>query len=134
MSTADSMSSALPDWVVDLVAGWCSGAAAVVACQPVDTVLTRWQAAPANAMWRRVTVSLYQTAGLTALWRGASPMITAVPFQNALLMGGYGVGQRWFAGEKIDSLSYTRKLAAIFVGGCTGGETVRVGNDHAIML
>ena len=35
----------LPEWTVDLVAGWSSGAAAVLVCQPVDTILTRWQAA-----------------------------------------------------------------------------------------
>eukprot|EP00977_Amphora_coffeiformis_P027118 scaffold33831_cov69-Amphora_coffeaeformis.AAC.1 len=34
----------LSDAWIDFVAGWCSGAAAVICLQPVDTVLTRWQA------------------------------------------------------------------------------------------
>ena len=42
-------------------------------------------------------------------------MIGAVPLQNALLMGGYGVGQNWVDRDHPD------RLTAIFVGGCTGG-------------
>lgn len=113
----------IPAWTVDLIAGWCSGAAAIVACQPLDTILTRWQAAPANSVFRNITQSLVSTSGFSALWRGASPMITAVPLQNALLMSGYGAGQRFYAGDCLDELAYTKKLAAIFVGGCTGGKT-----------
>ena len=121
----------LPEWSVDWMAGWASGAAAVVACQPVDTVLTRWQAATPttaaalNGTMRGMAVQFYQTAGWTALWRGASPMIVSVPIQNALLMSGYGFGQRWFggSGDSIEdpSVSYSKRLGAIFVGGCTGG-------------
>lgn len=153
----------ISDWTVDLIAGWTSGAAAVVACQPVDTILTRWQAATTTASypvvatatstststavgsvgipmghgngsvpgWRSLTVNLYRTAGWTALWRGASPMITAVPLQNALLMSGYGMGQRFYAGsDGVDAstaqqpLSRSKQLGAIFVGGCTGGECI----------
>jgi Mitochondrial carrier protein len=131
--SVDSDSTVVSEWMVDLMAGWASGAAAVVACQPVDTVLTRWQATPAvaataaaagnNGGWRSLTLNLYQTAGWTALWRGASPMITAVPFQNALLMSGYGMGQRFYTGqEDTNTLSRPKQLGAIFVGGCTGGE------------
>jgi len=139
-SSNESGGDALPEWTVDLVAGWSSGAAAVLACQPVDTVLTRWQAAApplttatattsnsSSSMLRGMAVSFYQQAGLPALWRGASPMIVSVPVQNALLMTGYGFGQRWFGGRGgdgavDDSLSYSKRLGAIFVGGCTGGE------------
>jgi len=121
----------LSDAWVDFVAGWCSGAAAVLALQPVDTVLTRWQAglvaaATTNgptasgggtAFLRNMARSLTESAGTTALWRGSSPMIGAVPIQNALLMGGYGVGQKY--SETYDATNH--RIAAIFVGGCTGG-------------
>ena len=126
----------LPEWTVDLVAGWSSGAAAVLVCQPVDTILTRWQAATPSVTAQAVSgggggvrgmaVTFYQTAGVAALWRGASPMIFSVPVQNALLMSGYGFGQRWFTvgGERVGdgpAVSYSKRLGAIFVGGCTGG-------------
>ena len=123
----------LSDAWVDFVAGWCSGASAVLACQPVDTILTRWQAGlvvvqPTAAAASSSTTSsasvaanqtraLYQMTGTwRALWRGASPMIGAVPVQNALLMGGYGVGQQYSARYAPE---YRR--TAVFVGGCTGG-------------
>lgn len=108
----------LSDAWVDFVAGWCSGGAGVLACQPVDTLLTRWQAglvAPATTV-RHATTAFATTAGVTALWRGASPMIGAVPLQNALLMGGYGVGQAYSERHAPD---YRR--TAIFCGGLTGG-------------
>jgi solute carrier family 25 carnitine/acylcarnitine transporter 20/29 len=57
-----------------------------------------------------------ETAGMRALWRGASPMITAVPLQNAVLMGGYGGGKRY-----AEQYAPEHKLAAVFVGGSTGG-------------
>jgi len=43
-------------------------------------------------------------------------MITAVPLQNMMLMGGYGLGQRYAA-----LYNPEQKLMACFVGGCTGG-------------
>lgn len=46
-------------------------------------------------------------------------MIWSVPMQNALLMGGYGVGQKFFPVD--DHYDRNRQLMAIFVGGCTGG-------------
>lgn len=134
MSAAAGEDALLPEWTVDLVAGWASGAAAVAACQPVDTVLTRWQAAsplttsaPGGAAGagsvRGMAAQLCQTSGFAALWRGASPMIVSVPVQNALLMSGYGFGRRWFGCDgSQDNSSYSKRLGAIFVGGCTGGE------------
>jgi solute carrier family 25 carnitine/acylcarnitine transporter 20/29 len=119
----------LSDAWVDFLAGWFSGAAAVVVCQPVDTILTRMQAgvvvgsSTGSSSGNAGTVSavahsrtLLETAGITALWRGSSPMITAVPLQNALLMGGYGVGQKY-----AEQYAPQHKLAAVFVGGSTGG-------------
>ena len=139
----------LSDAWIDFVAGWCSGAAAVMCLQPVDTVLTRWQAglivpsatttttttaaaaaaatAAGNGTGANTTATtshmvvttmryMTQTAGLRSLWRGAAPMMTAVPIQNALLMGGYGVGQAYSVAYAPD-----HRRTAIFVGGCTGG-------------
>lgn len=101
---------------VDFVAGWASGAMSVWTCQPVDTVLTRLQA---GALRRDVllknTKGLVESAGVTSLWRGSSVMISAVPMQNAMLMGGYGIGKEW--SEKHNS----QKIWPVFIGGCTGG-------------
>ena len=140
------------EWISDFVAGWVSGAVSIVACQPVDTILTRWQAVrptvpslilvtAADTMgvnvknsvnnsqyytnWREMTLDLYRTSGPRALWRGASPVIVAAPLQNAMLMGGYGFGSRCFTGQNdgdSSSLSRSKQLGAIFVGGCTGGK------------
>lgn len=114
----------LSDAWIDFVGGWCSGAAAVLCLQPVDTILTRWQAgllAPTAGTAElgrstRVWIQAQQGGAWRALWRGSSPMIGAVPLQNALLMGGYGIGQEY-------STKYNPEYrrTAIFVGGCTGG-------------
>lgn len=116
----------LSDAWIDFLAGWCSGGVAVIAIQPVDTVLTRLQAgnplvATTAAMPTTATANvrgLVSSTGFASLWRGSSAMIGAVPVQNALLMGGYGIGKRW-SSDKEDSSS--EALAAIFVGGCVGG-------------
>lgn len=105
----------LSDAYVDFIAGWASGAASVIALQPVDTVLTRWQAGLIQVdrvHWTVSARSLAQSFGVKALWRGSSPMVSAVPIQNAILMGGYGMGQTYAGAER---------LSAIFIGGCTGG-------------
>ena len=81
---------------VDFIAGWASGAVSVLAIQPVDTILTRFQA---NRRTASATVqdtrSLVHCNGTMTLWRGSSAMITAVPMQNTMLMGGYGAGKQW---------------------------------------
>ena len=43
-------------------------------------------------------VAVLRRGGNLALWRGATPLIALVPFQNALLMVGYGAGERWGRG------------------------------------
>ncbi|KAL7563944.1 hypothetical protein ACA910_017559 [Epithemia clementina (nom. ined.)] len=133
----------LSDAWIDFVAGWCSGAISVLTCQPIDTILTRHQAGlttaiekashsnhalasrsyhgivgPSSVVFsvRHMTHSLTKSAGWKALWRGSSPMIGTVPLQNALLMGGYGVGQRYS-----ELYAPNHRTAAVFVGGCTGG-------------
>ena len=132
------------EWIADFIAGWVSGAASILACQPIDTVLTRFQAAAVTPTmsststisimtghntttinhWRTLTMDVCRVAGPKALWRGASPVIIAAPIQNSLLMGGYGLGSRYFSGPDIEisSLSRSKQIGAIFIGGCTGGE------------
>jgi solute carrier family 25 (mitochondrial carnitine/acylcarnitine transporter), member 20/29 len=103
------------EWRADFLAGWLSGAAAILALQPVDTLLTRWQASAVPPQeWE-----FYRRPA--ALWRGAGPVLLAAPLQNALLMGGYGVGSRWFDVEGAEETQRSHQRAAIFVGGCTGG-------------
>lgn len=147
---------------VDFLAGWASGAFAVMVCQPVDTVLTRFQAGVvgprpsvttaaatatssaaasssngATIMMITSSQQLVRNFGITSLWRGASPMISAVPLQNSLLMGGYGLGKRWAATNNNDddddgtssdggnninnNNNWKNVLLPVFVGGCTGG-------------
>lgn len=99
---------------IDFVAGWCSGAASIVVCQPMDTVLTRLQAnTTILAQTPVATRSFVSEAGVKSLWRGSTCMIGAVPFQNALLMSGYGFGKRLAPQEY--------ELWGVFIGGCTGG-------------
>jgi len=144
------------EWWVDFVAGWVSGAVGVATCQPLDTVLTRFQAgqgagAFAAAAATSTTSSgsgiidasavrgnlrgLVHEFGPRSLWRGSSPMIGAVPIQNALLMGGYGFGKRYASendasnGNGINNSSSNANananangsLLPVFVGGCVGG-------------
>ena len=108
----------LSDAWIDFLAGWCSGAAGVIACQPVDTVLTRLQAGQRLVTAAATTTTLVSSTGMTSLWRGSSAMIGAVPLQNSLLMGGYGLGKRWSTAQDNQEED---KLTAVFVGGCVGG-------------
>lgn len=116
------------DWI-DFIAGWCSGGAAVIACQPIDTILTRLQAgafshsqvsassshgSPFNP--RSAAKGLVSNFGMSSLWRGSSAMISAVPLQNALLMSGYGIGKRWSEKNTPDKV-----YLGVFWGGCCGG-------------
>ena len=132
-------------WWADFVAGWASGAVSVLACQPMDTILTRLQA----GQQQRATAtgstgeavgtiassvrSLIGEFGVASLWRGSYPMIGVVPFQNALLMGGYGIGKQYYSLSSSSSLLLSdnknnnnshhegRVLLPVFVGGCAGG-------------
>jgi solute carrier family 25 carnitine/acylcarnitine transporter 20/29 len=145
----------LSETYVDFIAGWASGAIAVGVCQPVDTVLTRLQAgrrslsssSSLGVVGSTVTSDsvFVQTRGMVAnfgmasLWRGSSAMISAVPMQNCLLMGGYGVGKKWSSlnnSNNLDSDGANNKddtqqqqqqqqtiitYISVFVGGCSGG-------------
>ncbi|KAL7552757.1 hypothetical protein ACHAWF_015995 [Thalassiosira exigua] len=119
---------------VDFASGWISGGVSVLACQPIDTVLTRMQAnagvqaagVGVGSVGHRpgaATASIFRgmvsNFGVTSLWRGSSAMIGAVPAQNALLMTGYGAGKRW--SESGDGSNQSNVLVGVFVGGCTGG-------------
>ncbi|KAL7537630.1 hypothetical protein ACHAXR_007972 [Thalassiosira sp. AJA248-18] len=118
---------------VDFVAGWVSGGVSVLACQPIDTVLTRMQAnagiqtarpdkisSRPGAMTVNIFRGMVSNFGFTSLWRGSSAMIGAVPVQNALLMSGYGAGKRWSTSSN-DSSSSNNVLMGVFIGGCAGG-------------
>mmetsp|Transcript_18561 Transcript_18561/g.27532 ORF Transcript_18561/g.27532 Transcript_18561/m.27532 type:complete len:306 (-) Transcript_18561:133-1050(-) len=115
---------------IDFIAGWFSGGAAVIACQPIDTVLTRLQAG-ASSLSRQASMSssyssyfssrpaaksLVSNFGVSSLWRGSSAMISAVPMQNALLMSGYGIGKRWS-----EQNTPNKVYLGVFCGGCCGG-------------
>jgi len=120
-------------WWIDFVAGWCSGATSLLICQPLDTILTRQQAHvkihPSTTLVPLSHPPSLASSSSTAaaahwisLWRGVSPMIGAVPLQNALLMSGYGLGKRWSEEySSSSSTSTTTLLWAVFIGGCTGG-------------
>ena len=102
------MSSDNNVFMIDLMSGWVSGGVSIFCSQPIDTILTRKQAG-----------SVFQKGGkgsMTALWRGSSAMISAVPLQNAMLMAGYGVGKRFAENSKPDNV-----ILSVFIGGCTGG-------------
>jgi solute carrier family 25 carnitine/acylcarnitine transporter 20/29 len=145
------------EWWIDFVAGWVSGAVSVVACQPLDTILTRLQAGnkqiaqafttttAAGAAGAELSASasasggggvlslstatitgrkLISNYGISSLWKGSSSMIGAVPFQNALLMGGYGFGKRYADNNNDNSNtnnSSNNNLLPVFIGGCAGG-------------
>jgi solute carrier family 25 carnitine/acylcarnitine transporter 20/29 len=151
------------EWWIDFVAGWVSGAVSVVACQPLDTILTRLQAGgnvlvvvqPVQAAGVQAAAGVTASAtvagagagagttaslsistatitgrtlisnfGIRSLWKGSSPMIGAVPFQNALLMGGYGFGKRYADNSNNSNngnSNNSNTLLPVFIGGCIGG-------------
>ena len=50
-------------------------------------------------------------------------MIYAVPFQNALLMGGYGIGKQWGSSSSTSGTgsNSNNNLWSVFIGGSVGG-------------
>jgi len=96
------------DFMIDMISGWVSGGCSIICSQPIDTILTRKQAGSAF----RHKYNLH----FVSLWRGSSAMISAIPFQNGMLMAGYGVGKRFTEDMKPNSV-----LLGVFFGGCTGG-------------
>lgn len=80
---------------------------------------------PTNTYTGAVSVNMFRgmisNFGVTSLWRGSSPMIGAVPIQNALLMSGYGAGKRWSESSSSESRDNNDALFGVFVGGCVGG-------------
>jgi solute carrier family 25 carnitine/acylcarnitine transporter 20/29 len=103
---------------IDLFAGWASGAVSIFCSQPIDTVLTRIQANKhlVQTKTSSTTKSLVGNYGIKSLWRGSSAMIGAIPFQNALMMAGYGYGKRWCENRNPNEV-----LMGVFIGGCCGG-------------
>lgn len=133
---------------IDFAAGWISGGVSVLACQPVDTILTRMQANASVAINRSPDLTnavpkvpkisapgaatvilrpwsmieeMVSDFGVKSLWRGSTAMIGAVPVQNALLMTGYGAGKRWSeSSDSSDNNNNNGVLLGVFFGGCTG--------------
>lgn len=98
----------------DFVAGWTSGAAAMLATQPLDMAITRLQSGSAAP----VKVLVEETRSVTVLWRGITPLLLSAPINNALMFIGYGAGKR--AAER-DASNNPGSLLPVFVGGCVGG-------------
>lgn len=101
------------EFMIDLIAGWASGACSIVASQPIDTVLTRRQA---GRLYHQQSRGFLGNSGLFSLWRGSSAMIGAIPLQNGMLMAGYGSGKRFTEDMRPNDV-----LLGVFMGGCTGG-------------
>lgn len=82
---------------------------------------------PTNTYTGAVSVNIFRgmisNFGVSSLWRGSSPMIGAVPIQNALLMSGYGAGKRWSESSSNESRDSNNNdaLLGVFIGGCVGG-------------
>lgn len=95
----------------DFIAGWVSGAVGVIVTQPLDYMTTRLQS---SASCKAIRGSF----GLGTLWRGIGPLLSSVPFNNALLFYGYGVGLRV---SETNEMGGESNLAPIFIGGCAGG-------------
>ena len=110
------------EMLVDLMAGWASGAVSIFASQPIDTILTRIQATASNTSLPKRKTLLGNT-NLRSLWNGSFAMITAIPVQNALLMAGYGYGKRWAENNYNSNLgnSSQKVYLGVFFGGCVGG-------------
>ncbi len=105
--------------VDDFIAGWASGATALLATQPIDLVLTRVQAGlPISQQLREAQPTL---RGLPGLWRGISPLLASVPVNNALLFYGYGAGVRAAERESQSNADGEARLLPVFIGGCAGG-------------
>ena len=96
--------------VVDAISGFIAGAACTLVFQPLDTILVRQQYVGTTTM--ESAVAVLKRGGNLALWRGATPLIALVPFQNALLMVGYGAGERWGKRHATETSS-----TPVFVGG-----------------
>jgi hypothetical protein len=67
------------EWVVDVCAGWISGAVAIVTLQPLDTILTRWQASTVRTVGvvgpsHRVTMPTPATTATAAAAAVAAPL------------------------------------------------------------
>ena len=104
--------------VVDAVSGFIAGAACTLVFQPLDTILVRQQYTSTSTM--ESAVAVLKRGGNLALWRGATPLIALVPFQNALLMVGYGAGERWGKRHATEASS-----TPIFVGGRVENQLLR---------
>ena len=111
------------EMLIDLMAGWASGAVSIFASQPIDTILTRIQATASNTSLHQRRRLLLGNTNLRSLWNGSFAMISAIPVQNALLMAGYGYGKRWAETNYSSNLENSSRnvYLGVFFGGCVGG-------------
>lgn len=100
----------------------------MLCCQPVDTLLTKYQVATTPKALRNSTpwvlARQYLWSQPRILWSGSTCMVSAVPFQNALLMTGYGWGKQAWCNDKDTEeqrSNYQKKIMGIFIGGMGGG-------------
>ena len=105
--TTNTVTDAGDGWWIDLMAGWISGAVSVLACQPLDTVVTRLQAAGVGGLPSlappAATAAAKVTGGeLTAIVRAASttPAVAITPLDTILQRchyssGGHSVRSLW---------------------------------------
>jgi Mitochondrial carrier protein len=83
------------EWMVDVCAGWISGAVTIVTLQPLDTILTRWQAngilpipLPLTTPAATATAAAAATAPLSSIPvpKPTSSTITSIATQRAASM------------------------------------------------
>ena len=117
--------------VDDFLAGWASGAVALVVTQPLDLFITRLQSGGAAA-------KAAAASSPAVLWRGTWPVLLVQPVNSALLFLGYGEGVRWAEAASARAATAPptrrRRRAAVFLGGCAGGAAQSFVQSPAEML
>ena len=111
--------------VDDFLAGWASGAVAIVVTQPLDLFITRLQSGGAAAK-----AAAPHTPAI--LWRGTWPVLLVQPVNSALLFLGYGEGVR--AAEAAGAAGGSAAMLPVFLGGCAGGAAQSFVQSPAEML
>ena len=118
--------------VDDFLAGWASGAVALVVTQPLDLFITRLQSGG-------VAAKAAAASSPAVLWRGTWPVLLVQPVNSALLFLGYGEGVRWAeaaSARRGDSATdaASAALLPVFLGGCAGGAAQSFVQSPAEML
>ena len=135
---------------IDFVAGWISGGVSVLACQPIDTVLTRMQANTADVRAVVSSTEIITKNNASKSLKIPSPSATTVTLRPFSVFRGmvsnFGVASLWRGSSAMigavpvqnallmmgygigkrwsDTDNYSNGsgvLVGVFVGGCTGG-------------